>query len=127
MKARNLVLMGQTFVVALALSGCATIFKGSTEEVSFSSDQPDTKVYINGQFMGKAPVEIKLQSKKTYTVEFRKDGYESKTVLLPNSVGAGWIILDVLALGFVPLIVDAATGNWFHLETDQVAAALEKK
>ncbi len=106
--------------------GCALIFQGTSEKVRFSSEPSETKVYVNGQLMGTTPLELKLDSKKTYTIEFKKDGYESKTVLISNSVGAGYLILDIL-FGFVPIIVDAATGAWYTLDQDNVNAVLEKQ
>jgi hypothetical protein len=106
------------------LNGCATIFKGSTDTVSFSSDPSGAKVYVNGQLMGTVPLQLELKSNQSYTIEFRKEGYENRTVILNNSVGAGWIILDVL-FGLVPIIVDAATGNWYSLDQSHVNAALE--
>jgi hypothetical protein len=115
-------------VVIYGMIGCATIFKGSTDKVNFSSNPATTKVYVNGQYMGATPFELMLPSKNTYTIEFRKEGYESKTMILTNSVGAGWIILDVL-FGFgtigVPILVDAVTGNWYNLDQEHVAAVLE--
>lgn len=109
----------------LIASGCATVFKGSSEKVSFSSDQPGTKVYVNGQFMGTTPVETKLMSKNSYIIEFRKDGYQSKTVMLNNSVGAGWVVLDVILGGF-PVVIDAISGDWYRLDRDHVIGNLEK-
>jgi len=44
--------------------------------------------------------------------------------LLP--VGAGWVILDILG-GLIPVIVDAATGDWHYLDQTNVNAALEKQ
>jgi len=113
-------------VLSVLLSGCATVFKGSTQKVNFSSDPASAKVYVNGQYMGTTPMELRLESKHQYTIEFRKDGYANKTVLINSNVGAGWIVLDVL-FGLVPVIVDAATGNWNYLDNTNVAAALEKQ
>jgi len=115
-----------TIISVLLFNGCALIFKGTSEKVSFSSEPSGAKVYVNGQLMGNTPFELKLESKKTYTIEFKKDGYESKTVHISNSVGAGYIILDIL-FGFVPIIVDAATGAWYTLDQDNVNAVLEKQ
>jgi hypothetical protein len=96
------------------------------DKVDFSSDPTGAKVYVNGQLMGTTPFETKLESKHTYTIEFRKEGYENRTVMITNSVGAGWIVLDVLfILLLVPIIVDAATGNWYSLDQDRVNAPLE--
>lgn len=115
-----------TLIVASLLSGCATIFKGSTEQVSFSSSPDQAKLYINGQYMGETPFKLNLTSKERYTIEFRKEGYQSKTILINNNVGAGWIVLDVIG-GLIPVIIDAATGNWMYLDQTQVNAALEKQ
>ena len=110
----------------LLLSNCATIFKGTSEEVNFNSEPQKAEVFVNGQSMGVTPIALKLESKKTYTIEFRKDGYKSKTYNITNHVGAGWIILDVLA-GLVGVIVDAATGAWYSLDQKNVNAVLEQQ
>jgi len=115
------------FIIAsFIFSSCATIFKGSTDEVNISSDPSGAKIYINGQYMGETPMPIELKSNKSYTIEFRKNGYENKTVLVNNEIGAGWIVLDVI-FGIVPVIIDAATGNWHYLTPENVTAALEEQ
>ena len=101
-------------------------FTVGTDKIDFSSSPSGAKVYVNGQYMGTAPLQLKLESKHGYTIEFRKEGYESKTVVITNSVGAGWIVLDVL-FGLVPVIVDAATGNWYSLDQEHVNGALEQQ
>ena len=113
-------------VASLIFSSCATIFKGSTDDVNFSSDPSGAKVYVNGMLLGTTPVQLELKSKNSYTIEFKKEGYETKTVVLNNSVGAGWIVLDVL-FGLVPIIVDAATGNWYELDQEHVNGVLEEQ
>jgi hypothetical protein len=105
---------------------CALIFKGTQEEVSFGSDPQRAEVWINGAKMGETPMSLKLESKKTYTVEFKKEGYESVVKTITNKVGAGWIILDILG-GLVPVIIDAATGAWYHLDQKNVDAILKKQ
>jgi hypothetical protein len=120
--------LGATFCLLatfmMACSGCATIFKGSKEIVSFSSEPSGAKVYVDGQPLGSTPFQLELKSNKTYTIEFRLDGFLNRTVMLSNSVGAGWIILDVL-FGLLPVVIDAATGNWYSLDQTHVRAALE--
>lgn len=113
-------------LITLMLSSCATLFKGSNENVDFSSEPVGADVYINGTLAGRTPVKIELQSKNTYTIEFKKEGYETKSYILNNSVGAGWVVLNVLA-GVVPIIVDAATGSWYNLNQKNVNMVLEKQ
>ncbi len=109
---------------AAIFNGCATIFHGSTDKIDFSSHPSGASVYVNGQYMGTTPLQLKLQGKHTYSIDFHKDGYKNQIVLVNNSVGAGWIILDVLG-GVLPMFVDAATGNWYSLNQEHVTAALE--
>ncbi len=106
------------------LVSCATLFKSSTEEVSFSSEPTGAKVYVNGQFMGETPFPLNLESNEDYLIEFRLEDYENKMVFINNSVGAGWIILDLLAYIF-PIFIDNATGDWYYLDETNVRAALE--
>ncbi|MGB9702376.1 MAG: PEGA domain-containing protein [Candidatus Kapaibacteriota bacterium] len=110
----------------LLFNGCATIFHGTSDKVSFSSEPSGCKVYVNGQLMGNTPLELKLESKHSYSIEFKKDGFESKTVQITNSVAGGYIVLDIL-FGFVPIIVDATTGAWYTLDQDHVNGVLEKQ
>lgn len=113
-------------ITSFLFCSCATLFHGSTDDVGFSSDPTGATVYVNGDLMGKTPLKLELKSNKTYSIEFRKDGYDKKTVLINNNVGAGWIILDIV-FGLIPVVVDAATGDWNSLDQDHVRAALEKQ
>ena len=114
------------FSLVFFLSSCATLFKGTNDEVRFGSEPQRAEVWVNGAKMGETPLSLKLESKKTYQIEFRKEGYKPVTKSITNHVGAGWIILDVLA-GLVPAIVDAATGAWYSLDQKNVDAMLEKQ
>ena len=111
-------------VTVLLLNGCATIFKGTSSNVDFSSDPSGAKVYVNGNLMGITPVKLKLESKKVYNIEFKKEGFETKTFTITNHVGVGWVILDIFG-GLIPVVVDAATGAWYSLDQDSVNAILE--
>jgi len=113
-------------LVSFIFTSCATLFKGSTDDVSFSSDPTGAKVYVNGSLLGTTPFQLELKSKNSYTIEFKKDGFETKTVVLNNSVGGGWIVLDILG-GLFPVIIDAATGNWYSLDQEHVNAVLEQQ
>jgi len=110
----------------LYFSSCATMFKGTSEEVNFNSDPQKAGIWIDGKKMGMTPFSLKLESKKNYTIEFKKDGYTTKTFNITNHIGAGWIILDVLG-GLIPVIVDAATGAWYSFDQKNINMILEKQ
>jgi len=113
-------------LIIFYLTSCATLFKGTSEEVNFKTSHDPAEIWINGQNMGQTPMSIKLESKKTYTIEFKKEDYKTVTKTITNHVGAGWIILDVLG-GLIPVIVDAATGAWYSFDQKNVNAILEKQ
>ena len=104
---------------AVLLSGCATLFNDKTPSVDVASNPEGATVYVNGHYIGETPVRVDLSVRKEHTITFRKDGYKDKTYQVSRSVGIGWVILDILG-GLAPLIVDAATGDWFMLDTEHV-------
>lgn len=104
--------------MAFALSGCATVFKGGTQEVPVNSSPSGAEVIINGVSQGVTPLNLQLESNKSYTVVVR-NGTEERTFVLRSEIGTLWLVLDVVT-GLVPLIVDAATGNWYELEPGEV-------
>jgi hypothetical protein len=112
-------------LVAIALSGCATLFNDSDPAVSFMSSPSAAQIYVNGTYVGDTPFAIELSTDKEYTVEFRKDGYKTRTYFLTNEVGVVWIVLDILG-GFIPIIVDAVTGEWYELSEENVSVVLEQ-
>lgn len=113
-------------LACLLVFSCATIFKGNSSKVDANSSPQGAQVYVNGNLMGETPVRLKLESKYSYSLEFRKEGFKAKTINIQNHVGAGWIILDVLG-GLVPVIIDAATGSWYDLDQKNVNAILERQ
>ena len=112
-------------MVAGALSGCASILKGTSQDVFLVSEPSKVEIYIDGQLRGTTPLELELETDKTYVVEYRMDGYTTQTFNISNSIGAGWIILDVIC-GLVPVVVDAVTGAWYSLDEDNISAVMER-
>ncbi len=114
------------FVIAFSLIGCATLFKQKSRTVAFDSDPQGATILINGNRMGTTPMPMNLSNKKPVTVTFRKEGYEDKTYIINTKTGAGWVILDCLG-GFIPVIIDAVTENWYNLDTSEVKVLLDVK
>ena len=94
------------------LSGCGTLFNASTNSIAVSSTPSEADVYVNGNLVGQTSMSVELDNhEKNQTITMRKEGYREATCTVATSVGAGWVILDILG-GLVPLIIDAATGEW---------------
>jgi len=122
----NRTAIGRIILIAIVVNalGCAAIFKGQKQKVDLSSDPSEVQVYINGHLRGTTPLTLKLRSKDTHHIEFKKQGYKTRTVVIDNHVGAGWIVLDVI-FGLIPVVVDAATGSWYVLDEREYNAIME--
>lgn len=122
MKHRTPIILG-LLVFAFIGNSCATIFKGSSEEVRVESKPTGAEVWIDGIKLGTTPAVFKLESKKTYSIEFKMNG-KTKAVRLTNHMSAGYLILDIL-FGLVPVIVDAATGAWMKFDTTNIIVDID--
>jgi len=108
----------------VAVSGCATIFTGTTQKINFSSEPTGAKIFINGVEEGSAPLTATLKKGNEYSIDFKLEGYENKSLRLTYSIGAGWVILDVLA-GLVGVVVDAITEAWFSFDIENYKAVMK--
>ena len=113
-----------TGAAVLALSGCASIFNGTTQTVVLSSAPEGAVATVTNRagmkvHDGATPVTLQLKrgagyfKAESYTVTFTKDGFVPKTVQLDASV-SGWYIANILiggALGM--LVIDPATGAMY--------------
>lgn len=123
MKLGIVLLAASTLVLS---SGCATILKGSRESLTVVSQPAGAKVQINGIDVGNTPLTTRVNGTNDQLVMVRKDGYETRTILVASSVGAGWIVVDFLC-GVLPLLVDAVTGDWKSLDQNNVNVVLDKR
>ncbi len=108
----------------VGLTGCATLFKSDHQPVCFDSQPQGAEVYVNGASYGRTPLSLDFSNKKALTVTFKKEGYEDKTCIIDTKLAAGWVVLDVLG-GFIPVLIDATTENWYSLETNHASATLQ--
>lgn len=76
--------------------------------------------------MGTTPDKLELDYQEICLIEFRKDRYKSITKAVKVSVAVKQIVLDVLGR-FIPVIVDAAKGNWHQFDKDRINSNLEKQ
>jgi hypothetical protein len=107
----------------ISLTGCASIFKGSSQNVPITSNPEGAQVWVDGVYRGTTPLKLQLDVKKSYAVRICKDGEEQNCTLV-SKVSAGWVVLDVLG-GLCPVVVDACTGSWNHLTPAEVCVAMQ--
>jgi sarcosine oxidase gamma subunit len=97
----------------LALNGCATIFTGTTDTLTFDANVPGVRLTIDGQYVGELPITLPMSRNfvggKQFIATFEKAGYVTQEFKLAREFNAV-SILDVSS----PLTsggVDVLTGS----------------
>jgi hypothetical protein len=96
-------------VVALGLSGCATVMSDNVDRISVYSDPPGATLRLDGARVGAAPTTIPIKRSAPGWISFELDGYEPARVHVEKVMNP-WTIGNILLGGLIGLGVDAATG-----------------
>jgi len=83
----NKKMMLSSLVIAnILFSGCASIVKGSKQNVSIISNVKDAEIIVNGSTIGKTPYNGSIVKSSSTTITLQKEGYEPKTITLDTEV-----------------------------------------
>ncbi len=128
MQLSKLLLFFMLCVVTAFIISCATIIKGTSQDISINSNPTKANVVIKTTggvevFTGLTPTTTKLSKKKEYNVTISLEGYKETTVQITQSFEA-WTIGNLLCGGVIGLIVDAVNGAMWKLEPDQIMVSL---
>ena len=102
--------------LGIALSGCASVTRGTTENISISSTPSGVEAMVSGLEVPTTcttPCSIVAKRSADISITFEKPGYESQIVQLTREVpatGAAGFAGNILAGGIVGMGVDAVTG-----------------
>ena len=97
-------------IVSLGMSGCATLFSGSTDTITFTSEPDGAEVVVDGLSRGRTPVTIPVERPGfgDQMVTLRLEGYDPVTFQLADGFNTVSLLNIFVPIGF---IVDAATGS----------------
>jgi len=104
--------------VGVMTSGCGVIFTSSHQVVTFDSDPRGAEVILDGMPIGRTPMQVSVDNRRSHMVAFEMEGAYPAMCQLQASVGALWVVLDVLFTGLVGIIIDAATNGWTTLQAN---------
>jgi hypothetical protein len=111
-------------LIFLPTFGCATMLKGTNEQLMVASDPSDANVSINGQNEGTTPYETTIPSSRNLQIEVSRSGYQTATIEDDTNFRWGYEIWSFVEF-VIPLGVDMADGAaWGHDKT-MVTAHLE--
>ncbi len=111
------------FAFVAVLSGCATVIKGSSQSINFSSEPQGADVIIDGNLMGKTPTIVTLKKNKYKSAIIKKEGYESATIMLKTAYDPISLINVFWDLSTTDLI----TGNAYEYEPNSYTVKLTKE
>jgi hypothetical protein len=101
---------------AAALGGCASVTRGTTENISISSTPAGAEATISGLEVPTAcvtPCAIVAKRSADISISFAKEGFQPEIVQLTKEVpatGAAGFAGNIIAGGLVGMGVDAVTG-----------------
>ena len=101
-------------ILGTALSGCASIVKGSSEEIAVATPPAPgascTLTSPRGTWNVTTPATVKvMRSIKDMNVVCNKDGYQSASTMVPSNVEP-WTFGNILIGGLLGLGIDAYSG-----------------
>ncbi len=100
-------------IVVLLSAGCASIFDGTTQQVTFDSSPTGAEVYVDGVLLGVTPLTSSLKRKKNSTLTVKKEGYIDRVIPMATT-------MNMTFLG------NLVTGGAFGTTTDSATGAIHK-
>lgn len=102
----------------LMLSSCATVFAKNTRSIMVTSNPPGAEITVNGVAKGLTPTRISVNDHQRLQVAIRKPGFHGGGCYVNTSIGAVWVIADLIFIAAVlPLVIDLITNSWSSLDT----------
>lgn len=115
-------------IAAIALGGCATVVRGTTDQVMVDSDPPGAQaVTSEGHSCPATPCTFEVNRKAEFAVSFTKEGYQRQEIPVTThiaSAGAAGFAGNLLVGGVVGMGVDAVTGATLEHVPNPVRAVL---
>ncbi|WP_291370384.1 MULTISPECIES: hypothetical protein [unclassified Acinetobacter] len=130
------ILTASVIAALMTFTGCASIFSGSTQTLTFKSVPESANITITNKsgekiHTGSTPATVTLKrgngffKPAGYEVAFSKEGFQTKKIQVTASVN-GWYIGNIIFGGLLGLlIIDPATGAMYTLSPKDVNAVLE--
>lgn len=110
-----------------AISGCASITKGSSQKFRIESQPAGATATLSNGISCTTPCELKLKRRKEFEVTITKEGYEPITAAVRSSVrpsGGAAMAGNLVLGGVIGAAVDAGTGAAFSLRPNPMSVVL---
>ncbi len=120
---------GILIVLGLTLSGCASIVRGTTEEVRIITDPSDARITTTtGHACVGTPCKVEVARDTSFLVTASKDGYKTATVDVKTETtgkGVAGVAGNLIFGGVVGAAVDGYNGAYLNHTPNPVVITLE--
>lgn len=123
---RKIVMTTLSVLVALHLTGCATVATSPSQKVRIASAPSGAQVTIDEKIVGETPMSTRLARRKAYAITLTLDGYEPVKTTLNRRVN-GWFWGNIMLGGLIGMVVDLSTGAVYRLSPTQIDVELIPK
>lgn len=118
--------MALTFLSSVFLAGCATIFDGDTQVLTFDSIPSGAEVQLNGITIGTTPFSTEVKRAKGNVLVFKKEGYTDRMIPMATTMNMTFLG-NLVTGGAFGTTTDSATGAINKYEPGQYMVTLVKK
>ena len=111
----------------LLLGGCASVTRGTTDQVQINSNPPEATARTSMGHTCVTPCTLQFSRKDEFTVLFTKAGFHSVEIPVKAQIagaGAAGFAGNVILGGGVGMVVDVATGATLEHVPNPVSATL---
>ena len=113
--------------VALSLSACATVTRGTSQKFKIESTPTEAEVTLSSGQQCVTPCQMKLKRKPGFTATVKKQGYQTQTLTVDSKLGGGGAVAgagNLLLGGVVGGIVDGTNGSMNNLTPNPLVVTL---
>jgi uncharacterized protein YceK len=116
-------------IIALAslCGGCATVIRGTTDEVAFKSSPSGAEVHTSNGLGCVTPCTLQIKKTEEFVATFKKAGFISKQVPVARQIVTAGVVAtagNAIAGGLVGVGVDAVTGAGYDHTPNPVSVIL---
>ena len=103
-------------------TGCAAVLTGTTDTISIRSEEPGTKLFVDGALIGKNSATHVLPRRGNHVIEAVKAGCGTATYPVPYELNPVTLLGVFLDLGLVSILVidGLATGAAMRASTTNI-------
>ncbi|MFC1654865.1 hypothetical protein ACFL2F_03575 [Myxococcota bacterium] len=126
---KRICLLPLLLLVALSVSGCCTMYYGTTDEVSIVTDPPGAQVTI-GPHRVTTPAKIDLDRSFSYVAQIRMEGYQPEDipiVSIKSTTSGGFfsnVAWSIFLIGIPFFFIDSAADSHRKFSREEIRVTL---